>query len=236
MPYHFRFTPHDLDFDLRAFVESADKYIVGFENKDKQNKQCEPHYHIYMETKYTRDTVVNWAYKHLGIKKGQKGTANKYFAVKNWDDDISYFCKGSNVQLFKGFDMETIDACALLGYQKYIQPYLNDMITVIKGTEPDSGTPASEASPTAPRKDEWTLLFMAQPEMDISANWEPIDWRKWICKYYLARTRPVPRTGDLYRYAISLHILRKSKGGQLENILDIETDKYVESLEIKPNT
>lgn len=231
MPYHFRFTPYDLDYDMMAFVEQADKYVIAFEKHDKTGKLVAPHYHIYMETSVCSSTITNWAYKNLAIPKGLKGKANKYFACKNWNDDIKYFCKQGNVKMYKGFDEDQIDEAKALGYNKFIKPYLNDMITVIKQEASDPGTPASAASPTTARKDEWTLLFMAQPQLELTANWEPIDWRKWICKYYLARTRPVPRTGDLYRYAISLHILRKSKGGQLENIMDIETDKYVESLE-----
>lgn len=206
--------------------------LAGYETTNKFGGPTEPHFHIYIETEVTRDTIINYAYKLLGIKKGQKGTANKYFACKNWNDDIGYFVKSGTITYTHNITVlpEKIEE----GYNMYIKPYLNDMITVIKQEASEPGSPASGASPTAarkPPKDEWSLLFMAQPQMETTANWEPIDWRKWICKYYLARTRPVPRTGDLFRYAISLHILRKSKGAKLENILDTEVNNYVESLE-----
>jgi len=230
MPYHFRFTPYDLVFDLIAFCNLFTTCVAGYETKSKFGTEAEPHFHIYIETDMGHDTIVNYAREHLKIPKGQRGKANKWFACKNWNDDYAYFVKYGQVKYQKNLNVtqEKIEE----GYNKYIKPFLNDAITLIK--KENAGEDDGKKGGGKARQDEWTALFMAQPPTDSTQDWTPINWRQWICKYYIARIRPIPRTGDLMRYSVSLYILRKSKGGQLENILDRECELYVDSLEKKP--
>ena len=236
--YHFRYTPNDIEaYDLIHFVEPFTKYVVGREYKSPQKQGL--HFHIYLETELTKDTVVNYARKYLNIPTGKRGVANKYFMCKEWDTSIDYFCKSGDVVVYMGYTLADIQSAQQNGFKKWIHDV---KIAPHKPTagETASGGPAP-ASPKEAKTTEWEYLLessegigstLSNPKKSVK------QWKSWIVYQYISRLKAIPRTGDLNRYANSLYILHTSKmlcDEKHQKVAENLCENYVEELEQNKN-
>jgi len=239
MPFHFRYTPNDLKYDMTGYANTCGGvHIIAREFTQPGNKE---HYHIYIDTDDCKDTVVNHARKWLNIPKGKQGKANAYFMCKEWDNNIEYFCKGNlpprakghDIISYAGFTLEQINAAHESGYQRYLVP----IIESDKATQ-NARQAAAEGRPTDVKKyklTEWEYLLDESTFLKENVCYTPgktaRQWKTWICQKYISRQRCVPRTGDLTRYAYSLYMIHNSNGGLDSNQVLALTEDYVHQLE-----
>lgn len=169
---------------------------------DKFKKPTAEHYHIFLDTDMSDDTIRLNARNHLKIPKGQRGKASQWYTLHKHDQDIDYFCKHGQIKFSEGFAIENLKDAIERGSQKYLKDAIVE-------------TPKEEAQkPVRAQQNEWELLLSASNDLpnekikDFTAR----DWASFINMYYIKRLRPFPRTGDLLRYAKSLHVIHKSKG------------------------
>lgn len=121
MPWYFRFTPHGLAHQLPFFLEKFSTFVCAREYKGQPNE----HFHIYIDTDMSDDTIKNYAYEYLKIQKGQRGKANKYFCLKKWNDDISYVVKGGDIIAAQGFDPLVIAQKTVEGRERFVNVILS---------------------------------------------------------------------------------------------------------------
>lgn len=121
MAYHYRFTPYDISgFSFDTLIDKYDKFIVAYEDKDKYGDPAEPHYHIYIETKYTDDSIRGHFRTALNIPKVGRGEGNKYSMLKAWTG-IDYIVKYGDIRIQKGFTDEEIADGTTRGVGKYLK-------------------------------------------------------------------------------------------------------------------
>lgn len=221
---HIRVTPYEFDYDLSGVTKYGEKYIVAAE---KGGITFKPHFHIAMYTDVCKKTLDDAIRRSFNIPKEGKGKASKYFSDKfdeYEDPSPEYVCK--DLPDVSGI---TITAYAVKGYtpaevQKFIEEgrrkygpgsdYFRKKHPGTKWNEPANSTPVSggpKSEGDIPAKDEWTKLLQAYEEefyKDSSrANDTMKTIEKWIKHYYLARSRPIPRAGDLSRYRYSIYAI-----------------------------
>jgi len=198
--HHIRFTPYREVFqeDIEEFGNHYSKCIVAFERKDKKGKDTEPHYHIYFETDTIPDTIRNRFKRIMKIPAGQKGRANKYFALfSNWSRP-EYVCKMGEIVYRKGYSDDEIDELIKVGAEKWL-----------KEENLKEKTPELEAPLAAQKKEkvsEWEVLicfFTSMPPTERPGT--IFGYKQKICYKYIKEMRPIPRKGDLERYAFSLY-------------------------------
>lgn len=221
MAFHLRFTPDEKvsDENLAKFVSKYEKYIVAREQHDKNGEAVKPHYHMYIESDMDIDTVRYNFKKVLSIPTGGQGRNNKYYSIKQWNvGEIGYIVKQGDIKFQAGFKMEDI-------LQKKIEVKLKEKNT-------DSEAPRAEKKKEE-REDEWTKLMNHCIELKDDKPTTVLGYKQVICKYYLKRLRPVPRTGDLNRYSFSLYAIFRSKYCELEDKLNVDVNEYLDDISFK---
>jgi len=119
--FHLRFTPNDISGYTFDFLQVYDRYIIAFENKDKEGKPCPDHYHILIDADYTKKSLSNAVITALKIPKSTRGKNNKYYSLMdNWEDP-SYICKYDDIRKSKGFTEKQILDFAIEGKKKYLE-------------------------------------------------------------------------------------------------------------------
>lgn len=204
MFYHLRYTPYELSTDFSFFQAKFDKIIIAQEGGPDTEKEL--HYHMWLESDLSDDGVRDHFRKWMKIPKMGRGKTNKYYCLKSWDANFEYIIKDGNLVLDRR-----------QGYPLTSNKLQEKEILAVEA--PPSTKEKKE------RKDEWGQL------LDHFINKEIIGlngYRKEICKYYLMKLRPIPRFGDLDRYARSIMILKKSKYGENEGTLNLEISQFIE--------
>lgn len=121
MSWHYRFTPYDISgYTFDGLVDKYDKFIVAYEDKDKYGDPAEPHYHIYIETQYTDDSIRGHFRDALQIPKVGRGQGNKYSMLQKWQG-IEYIVKYGDIRVVKGFEQSELEDAELRGRSKYIK-------------------------------------------------------------------------------------------------------------------
>jgi len=213
MPFHLRYTPYELSQDLTPFCDKYDKYIIAYERLNKQGQPTEPHYHVYIESDYDMDTIRSDFIKKLGIPKCGRGKNNKYYMLKTWDTNVSYFVKQNNIKGTKGIsDIEI--AAASAAAQAFRSPPK-------EGKDTTSGGPA----PTKEKETEWKkILWLAMLYKKENGSKE-VPYEKWVklIRYWcLKDLKPFPHPANTKRYAQSLDCLARSDWGEDQTTLEKE--------------
>lgn len=216
MAYHIRYTPNEYKENIKSFLDEVSKrYIVGRETHSKSGDMCTEHYHMYFESDYNEDTIRSKFLETMGIEKVGRGRTNKYYSMKKWGlNEIEYIIKQGDIVYRCNIDEASYQAA------------------VIKNIKKNTNS-ASERSERVKkeRKDEWGKLleyFLEHKEERTITK-----WKQDICKYYLIGMRPVPRIGDLNRYAYSLNILFRSKFLMNEEQGNLLVAQYIDELDSK---
>lgn len=119
--FHLRFTPYDISGYTFDFLNVYDRYIIAYEDKDKHGDPAPPHYHIYIETDYGESSVRNEARSAFKIPVGQRGKANKWFALATKWKDPGYVCKYDDIRGTKGYTEKEIMDYVITGKQRYLK-------------------------------------------------------------------------------------------------------------------
>lgn len=217
MAFHLRYTPYKevANESITEFLSKYDKFIAAYEQTDKKGEDCEPHYHMYIEFSGDIDTIRYRFKKHFELPTGKNGESNKYYSLKKWNKgDIGYVVKQQNIVCKKGITEEEIEETK------------NKKIHLPPAVQRSEATGHSQEKEE--RKDEWSKIldhFIALGKEKRNAL-KVSDIKKEICKMYLRKLRPVPRHGDLNRYAFSLYAIFQSKFGEDEQALENLTSDY----------
>ena len=96
--WHIRYTPYALSKNVVGFIEHVSRtyqirYCAHEEDKGRGD-QSSLHYHIYLEMKSTRKTIVNLLMKYFEIPSGVRGMENTYYMVKEIQLDLITFTLG----------------------------------------------------------------------------------------------------------------------------------------------
>lgn len=245
---HIRVTPYEFDYDLSGVIKYGEKYVVAAE---KGGLTFKPHFHIAIYTDVCKKTLDNAIKECFHIPKEGKGKASKYFANKYdeySDPSPEYVCKdlpdvsGIAVQAVavKGYTPAEVQEFIKEGRRKYgpgseywkkKHPNSNRMEQPANST-PVSGGPKSVED--SPLKDEWSKLLDAYETeyyaVDSTRKNDTMkDIEKWIKHYYLARSRPIPRAGDIARYRYSLWAIVTQPSINVESA-DAHEQKYYSQL------
>lgn len=220
---HIRVTPYEFDYDLSGVIKYSEKYIVAAE---KGSITFKPHFHIAMYVDVCKKTLTDTIRRCFNIPQEGKGKASKYFCCKydEYDDPSpAYLCKD-----LPDVSGSVVAAVALKGYtpaevQEYIiegrkrfgpgSDYWKKKHPGTKWIEPANSTPVSggpKSEEDIQPKDEWSRLLQAYEDhfyKDVTQAATMKDIEKWIKHFYLARSRPIPRAGDLARYRYSLYAI-----------------------------
>lgn len=219
MAFHLRFTPDEKvsDENLAKFCSKYEKYIVAREQYDKNGEAVKPHYHVYIECDLDIDSLRYNFKKAMCIPTGGQGRNNKYYSIKQWNiGEIGYIVKQGDIKFQAGFKMEDI-------LQKKIE---------VKLKEKNSETEAPRAEKKE-REDEWTKLMNHCIELKDERPTTILGYKQVICKYYLKRLKPVPRTGDLNRYSFSLFAIFKTKYCEDSEKLNVVVNEYIDDISPK---
>lgn len=210
MPFHLRYTPYELSANITDFCDKFDKYIVASESKSKLGQEVPLHYHCYIESHLNMDTIRKHLQKMLSIPSSGRGTNNKYYMLKAWNDDISYIVKQGNIIKKKGFDEEAIQNGIAKG-KKEIK---------IQAVE----APASKKEIIT----EWNKILENAIVYWKSNNKKEISLDKWvklIMYWSLKDLKPITHTANLKRYALSLDLLCRSDWGENDEYLQKQIDE-----------
>lgn len=213
MSYHLRYTPYELGTDLAPFCDKYDKYLIAHERHNKQGHPVEPHYHVYIESDFNMDTIRNDFLKNLSIPKCGRGKNNKYYCIKKWDKNLSYFVKQNNIIGKKGItDLE--QASAYASAQSFRYPP-----TEVKDTNSGGSAPKKE------KETEWNKILFNAIQYHKNNESKEVPYEKWIklIRYWcLKDLRPFPHPANLKRYAQSIDCLARSDWGLDETLLEKE--------------
>lgn len=215
MAYHIRFTPHDLKYNegqLSKFLEPYDKFIVARETKSKTGESVPLHYHIYLESLLQLQSIRHNFKQYIEIPAGGKGQNNKYYSIKTWTvGEISYIVKQGDIRLSSGYTLTALES-AIAGYKRNTE--------VEKEKEKEK----------AERLDEWTKLLNHFIENKTIFIGKPLStYKHEITSIYLKKLRPVPRNGDIHRYAFSLYAILNSRFCNNEEDLNKHITDYLNS-------
>lgn len=217
MAFHLRYTPYKAveNESITEFLSKYEKCICAYEQTDKKGEDCEPHYHMYIEFSGDIDTIRYRFRKHFELPTGKNGESNKYYSLKKWNKgEIGYIVKQGNIVCKTGYTDKEIEETK---NKKLHEP-------AVQRSEATGHSQEKEE-----RKDEWTKIFDHFIELGKEKRnaLKVSEIKKEICKIYLRKLRPVPRTGDLNRYAFSLFAIFQSKMSGDEQALDNLTGDYI---------
>ena len=215
---HLRFTPAGQTYDLSGLLVNATRYIVSREQATKE------HYHICFETDQCQETVRAKVLSSLQIPKTGRGQGNTHYCLK-WDKykdwNPEYAAKSGDIISSKGFTEDEIEDAIWKGSIKF-----NKQVDVNhKGTSIDVSNPIHEVTESKPTpKSEWERLLTSYRA--IQEDRSMVNIKRWIKSYYLKQEKPIPRDGDLRRYAYSLYAIVNKKTGE-DHQLDLERDQEI---------
>lgn len=204
----------------------GEKYLVAAE---KGGLTFKPHFHIFMYTDVCEKTLRNHIQKYFNIPTGTKGAASKYYMLKYdkySDPNPAYLCKdmhdasGTVLGLVasKGYSPAEVKEFLEEGKKQYgpgSDFHRKKYPELYRSEQPANSTPVKggpKSEEEAPAKDEWSKLLGAYEDeyykVDSTHKNDTMkDIERWIKHYYLARSRPIPRAGDLSRYRYSLYAI-----------------------------
>jgi len=195
MYYHLRFTPYELSNEnLTTFCNKYDKFIIARERFKKDGiTPTKEHFHIWIDSLISLDAIRVAFRKALCIPKGGRGTNNKYYVLKEWNDDVKYITKQGDIVASKGVDQDTLR----------VVPY--------KG-EPEKEIQAKGGAlplPPPPKKEKesfWKQILEEAMFLQLKQK-KTIDIEeavKLISRVYIKKMMPLPHPGDRKRWAVSL--------------------------------
>lgn len=196
MAWHIRYTPVNGVFidDITTFAQHYESALVAYEDKDKMGNPVKPHYHMLIQSECQKPALVERLRRILKIPAGGRGVNNKHYAcMANWRRP-EYIAKWGDIVYHKGWLEEDIAKAIEEGRNKYLfQP------------QPQPAT--VEEVPTEPREvikhTEYEKLICYFNAME-SKPATILGYKQKIAFKYLMEMRPIPRVGDLERYAFSL--------------------------------
>lgn len=215
---HIRATPYQFDYDLSGVTRHSDKYVVVTE---KGGLTFKPHFHIAMYTDVCKKTLDNAIRRAFNIPQEGKGKASKFFANKYdayTDPTPEYVCKdlfdpsGTHLVPYavNGYTPAEVQEFIKAGRAKYGPgtEYHRKKYPELYRSESANSTPVEGPKSETALKGEWEKLLEAYEEAfykDPKRSDDTIlSIRSFIKHYYLARSRPIPRAGDIQRYSYSL--------------------------------
>lgn len=226
MAFHLRFTPDEVvpDENIPKFLEKLDRYIVAYERTDKKGEATKPHYHMYIECDIDVDKLRYWFKTTMRIPTGGQGQHNKYYSIAKWRNvgDFSYVVKQGCIVHKKGFSDE--DVLQAIEKQEELKRNKNSETADRAATRP--------LQPKE-KEDEWTKILNHCMELKDDRPTTQLGFKQVICRYYLKRLRPVPRIGDLNRYAFSLYAIFRSKYCELDDKLNVDVLEYLDDISPK---
>lgn len=202
---HLRFTPAGQVYDLSGLLVNATRYIISREQASKE------HYHICFETDQCQETIRARVLSTLQIPKTGRGQGNTHYCLKwdkykNWSPE--YAAKSGDIISSLGFTPDEIEDAIWRGSIKFNkQKDENSKGTSIDVANVHAAHEVTESSPTP--KSEWDRLLSSYRNSGHAGSM--INIKRWIKSYYLKQERPIPREGDLRRYAYSLYAIIQNK-------------------------
>jgi len=202
MPYHLRYTPYDLSSNnLTVFCDKYEKYIIAREQHSKNGEKCALHYHIYIESDLTVESIRVDFLKKLAIPKSGMGRNNKYYMLKAWNDNINYIIKQGDIVACKGYDIEVLRMLA-----KVIK---KDEKSLEPKKEQKEYSPAGAPPPAKKEREAntmWKEIFAEGIifEKNHKKKIEVEDALNIITKIVVKKLMPLPHPGDRKRWAQSL--------------------------------
>ena len=200
---HIRFTPAGQVYDLSGLLVNATRYIVSREQATKE------HYHICFETDQCQETVRARVLTTLNIPKTGRGQGNTHYCLKwdkykNWAPE--YAAKSGDIVSSLGFTLDEIEDAIWRGSIKYNKQVDKEA----KGTSIDVAPhQVTDNTVAHPYKGEWDRLLECYRKSGHAGSM--INIKRWIKSYYLTREKPIPREGDIRRYAYSLYAIINNK-------------------------
>lgn len=191
--------------------------LAYFEETKKDGTKCPLHYHIAVAN-MDPSNLRKYCREYFKLPAVGRGQGNKYISVKGDWLDISYVAKsGNRVRA----DLPDIDPDWLEQEgKKYYQKKLEEKPLAITS----EGVKEKKEDKPA----EWDILLSKWTQLKRE-HFTMLDIKNWIKSYYLTRMKPIPRAGDLSRYAYSLYAISKDKTGE-DDILTL--DGIAETLKI----
>jgi len=221
MSYHLRYTPYELGTDLTTFCDKyTTKYLIAHEQYSKLGLPVKPHFHVYFQSDFNMDTLRNHFTKLQSIPKTGRGSTNKWYCLKNWNDSLTYFVKQGNIIAYKGIsDQEVAAACAAA---KEVEDSFRSSLKGGKDPNP-SGAPA----PAKEKETEWIKILGSAIKYHKENGQKEVPYEKWvklIRYWFLKECKPFPHPANTKRYAQSLDCLARSDWG--ENLEQLEKEAF----------
>lgn len=217
---HLRFTPAGQIYDLSGLLVDASRYIVSREQASKE------HYHICFETTSCEQTIRTRILSSLNIPKTTRGKGNTHYCLKwdkykNWNPE--YAAKSGDIISSLGFSQDEIEDAIFRGSIKYNKEKdensYGTSIDITNGTHQ-----VTVVSP--PQRTEWDRLLSSYRTSGHTGSM--INIKRWIKSYYLKQEKPIPREGDLRRYAYSLYaIINKQTSEDDQQVLEEQQEVYL---------
>lgn len=222
--YHLRLTPSALKepiTDLSGWLIGAHKWVIAAEKGSKTQK---PHLHFYIESDDCMATIRNKIRSAYRLTVGQKGKANSEYCLKGdcyKDPSPAYVVKDNVIVDYRGISKEELEEYVRSGSARWGVGRFQDMLDAfdLQGDSPGKDQEEEEvelrvrttpATPPVPRS-EWDSLLTSY-KLDPKATTRTMPMiQQWIKSYYLTRSRPIPRAGDLRRYAYSMWAILHDK-------------------------
>jgi len=203
--YGLRFTPLDLSGYSFDWIKEQ-KHCIAEEIGAKTHKL---HYQMYISVECSESTLRNNIRKSLKIPPGLKGKDSAYYTLSPDWHDWTYTLKDTKVisqNIVEPRELPELIAQAAIKFAKKEEQPTTPTNTIIERIEKTDHV--------------WDrLLFMydeGAAQRDIGGNkqnkyasYSYSDFRNWICAHYLRQRKPIPRGGDLHRYAFSLFLLKE---------------------------
>jgi len=211
---HIRFTPFPgQEYDLSGFLMSPgiDRYIVS------QEQASSFHLHICLETDACEETIRSRLKYYFNIQKVGRGKGNtnycmKWNAYKVWNPE--YVVKSGDIKAYRGYTDDEIEDAIWRGSIKYNkQTDVNSngtSIDLASGTQQIHEVTVSR--PARQPQCEWDRLLDAFEKSEYR-DLDCVNIKRWIKSQYLKQRKPIPREGDLRRYAYSLYAIVRNKTG-----------------------
>lgn len=219
---HLVFKPTGQEYDLSGLLFDAPSYIIAREYGTINNRE---HYHICFRVDACEQTIRSRILSTLQIPKTGRGKGNTHYtlkwdAYKNWTPE--YAAKSGDIVSSLGFSEDEIEEAIFKGSIKYNKQ--KDIGS--KGANIDLSNPICEAtvSESTPHT-EWDRLLKAYRQTDLALARSAVNIKRWIKSYYLSREKPIPREGDLKRYAYSLYAIIQNKISEDDQVVLEETQE-----------
>lgn len=212
---HIRFG----DFQSRPWLAEALPAVPGVVAivLHKRGKQSEnPHLHVY----WTGASITKVTWKNRAVARDDR------FASLSGQNDwtiITHNC-------FHNWATYVTNDATFKGVEVLFGPQMLHDLLAMK---------SQQVSPTAEQVEETCNAIVEKAEAKLSewdklldyfqlqqqsATWCSNRIMKEIKKYYLQRLRPIPRHGDLTRYAYSLYVILRMVGDKVDDVLMAEAD------------